>query len=174
MRKLNTIILIALYFSIQVGAVAWDYYKPVLHLVCNRLMQHSHESGKLVTIKTDRTTFNHCLQEDDELLWQGVLYDIENTTVNGNQVIALVEKDEAENKWTGIYNSICQHNTAGRQPYSPLHINCYKWMFKLYVPAENVNTSPAIKLIEAQHAVLPARRLAAFFPDDPCQPPDNC
>jgi hypothetical protein len=173
MRKLNIILLLSLYACIQLAAIAWDYYKPVLHFVCYRLLRKDQEEGKSIIIKTDYSTYKNSVEDDHEISWQGLLYDIKDISVTGNTVTLFVEKDDTENKWMELYDSISQHIATGKSHRSPIYITRYQWLFKLYMPSNTKEPANSIGDIVPNNCYH-IGYFPSFFPENPCQPPDCC
>lgn len=176
MRKASVVILLLVYVAFQAGTLSWYFYKPIIHAICYsqvRIRSGNHRNDPELEIKTDITTFLHAKQDDRELLWQGVLYDISDMKVNGNEVLLKVDKDSRETKWMELYNNIQKQLTKDNGSHPLRDVNFYKWLSKLYTakvdkPATNYLLSPK-ELFFAD----PKQYIPSFSADGPSQPPDH-
>ena len=176
MRKLSVVILLLLFTAIQLGTLAWYFYKPVIHVVCYQFFRHypDNRNGerKLVVIKTNLAGFRSARQDENEILWKGELYDITKIISAGNEVTLTVEKDVTENRWMNIYNAVHQQIAKNKSSQSPAALTIYQWMLKWYIPAESLKPSAAAIACTTHHTLYVVDLPPLFFPNGPCQPPD--
>ena len=174
MRKLPTILFLLLYAGIQPGMLAWDYYKPIVHFICYRFSQQRPETAQQVLIKTDYSTYKNCRQDDQEIRWQGRLYDIKQVSITGNEVLLVAEKDDLENKWMELFNTLRQRIATDRTRHWPAQLTRYQWLFKLYVPAAGIKgTGTAGPAPVACNGYITCH-LPLFSSGGPYRPPDGC
>jgi hypothetical protein len=174
MRKLSIIMVLLLFAAIQVGTLAWYCYKPVLHTICYQLFLHRQKGRetKPILIKTSLTAFRAARQDEDEIRWNGELYDVLKTVIHGNEVLLTVEKDMAENRWLAACDAVHRQLTKNNTRQSPTGINIYQWMFKWYIPARNGPSEPVALASPLHYNIYTTVSPLSGFSNTPCQPPD--
>ncbi len=176
MKRPGLIILLLLYIFTQLGVITWYHYQPLLHAICYMRFHFSsreNDENEFI-IKTNPAGFKKAKQDDNEILWNGIYYDIKKVEIKGNEIAVTAEKDITETKWVHLYHSIHEQIRKNKSPDAPRDIRFCQWMFKLYVPATTVHsTIPSLPLLVHNYSKY-QHPLPAFFPDGPCQPPDFC
>ena len=175
MKRLSITILLLVYVLIQLSTFGWILYKPFVHAVCyNHFRTRSRNKGENeFVIKTELGLYQKALQDKNEILWEGELYDINSITQNGNEITLVVEKDITETWWVDAYNKIQQHINNNKSSQSPTDFSCCVWMFKLYLPSENINSNTAILPATPKNSGYISAFNSVFYPDGTCQPPDT-
>ncbi|MBI1781976.1 MAG: hypothetical protein HYR66_11500 [Sphingobacteriales bacterium] len=135
MKKLSAILLLCVYFLTQIGAVAWYYYKPIAHTYFSRLQREifNADRNEATILTFDKEKFQQLKNDDDEIVINGVLYDVEDIISNGNKVIVTLQKDKAETDWTDHYQKLTSHldkNSKSKTPHTgkaaPTFISLYQ------------------------------------------------
>jgi len=174
MRKLPTILFLFLYAGIQTGMLAWDYYKPIVHFICYRFSQERPDTAGPVLIKTDYNSYKNCRQDEQEILWQGSLYDIKHISITGNEVLLVAEKDDLESKWMELYNTLRNRIATDRARHWPAQLNRYQWLFKLYVPVAGIKDAGTARPAPVSRNGYITGHLPSFSAEGPYRPPDGC
>jgi hypothetical protein len=173
MRKLNAVILFLLFAVIQVGILAWYCYRPVLHAVCYQLfLYHEASANRVGQLKLDRGDLLASRSDDDEIRWNGELYDILKTVDRGDSVLLTVKKDIIESRWLAACSAIQQQLTRDPSGHSPMNIRIYQWVFKLYVPFQDPASDPGQQGSELRHCLFIIPHLTKGFYPAPGQPPE--
>ncbi len=173
MKKITVAVILTLYTFIQLGIMGWHYYQPIIHAFCYQQFRTKSEApGNIFTIHTDKTTYYSCRQPDNEIKWQGDLYDIKSVEINGGLVTIVMEKDELETKLTVFYRGIQDEISKNKLPHSPTDISFYQWVFKFYQPADNSKEFSNAMTIVPKNNLFRNSYVYAFFPNSPFQPPD--
>jgi hypothetical protein len=176
-RKTGVTILLLLHALIQLGTIALYYADPVIHAICyDFLRSHSgnkdikQDAGKCV-LRMDLAAFKKAKRDEREICWNGEFYDIRKMQLNGNNVYLLAEKDCWENSWMTIAKNILRHITNAPMPGSHPDARFCQWLFKLYVPAQNMPSMAVFPSI-IQDNLYMCYNLPVLFTDRPFQPPD--
>jgi hypothetical protein len=173
MKKIAILIILLLYTFIQLGIMGWHYYKPIIHAICYqqfRLESHNPDNASIIEI--DTATLHQIRENEDEIIWKGVLYDIKSVVVNGNEVSLTIQEDIAETGLMEIYHHIHEQIKKNKLPGSPTDISFYQWIFKFYQPAEDSKLLIAVLSITPKNNFYCANYFSSFFPNGPFQPPD--
>jgi hypothetical protein len=105
MKKLPAILLLTIYLLTQVASVCWYAYKPLSH-AWFAMLQKDNKNDQLLTITIHKNELEELENEEGEIVIDGVLYDIEQLVVTGNDITLHLEKDEGETKWKDHYSKI--------------------------------------------------------------------
>jgi hypothetical protein len=122
MKKLSAILLLCVYFLTQIGAVAWYYYKPIAHTYFSKLQQQLFNSGSReeTVLTLDKEQFQQLKNDDDEIVIDGVLYDIEKLSKKDNLITVTIQKDKEETDWSEHYQKITNHLHKSSKSKSPI------------------------------------------------------
>ena len=105
MRKLPAILLLTIYLLTQVAPVCWYLYKPLSH-AWFAMLQKNNKNDHLLTITIPKNELEVLENEEGEIVMDGVLYDVEQAVVTGNDITLHLEKDEGETKWKDHYSKL--------------------------------------------------------------------
>ena len=174
MKKITITLLLAIYAFMQLIVVGWDIYKPAIHTVCYNIIRvcSNEKRANNIIIKTDKTAYQKALQDENEILWQGELYDIKNIAIDGNEVTLIVEKDAIETNWVNVYNAVQQKIKKDSPNQPSQNPNYCKWLFKLYMPVERLTPAIFIHPSSINNNLYNVDYYSNCYINNPSQPPD--
>ncbi len=70
------------------------------------MLQKNNKNDHLLTITIPKNELEELENEEGEIVMDGVLYDIEQAVVTGNDITLHLEKDEGETKWKDHYSKL--------------------------------------------------------------------
>jgi len=174
MRNLAVIGLLLIYTTSQVGSIMIYYYRPVIHAISFYRQQRRirKEEAGVRDITLSIKNYREYLQEDGEVLLNGILHDIRKVVYKDDVVQLQLLEDKNETKWMKTFACFANdlQKQDGRQQKQG---QIWNWLFKIY-PFE-----PETDL--ALHALTPlvARcggakdRIHSFSLTTPGQPPES-
>lgn len=136
MRKTGIILLAFIYICSQLITVAWVNSKPFIHTI-SRLMYRLSEKEEGIDISITIDQYRS-LKDDDEIWWQGSLYDIEEKSFHGNSVTLTIVNDEFETSLLNKHNDI-EQNLPKHYPGDHTVVIIWKWLQHVYTGHENLS-----------------------------------
>ena len=126
MRKTAAFFLLCTYLLLQAASVCWYFYKPLAHAYFLELSKTGSDKD-LVSISIDQNQLDELKNEEDEIVIDGVLYDVESSVTSGNRITLLLKKDIKESNWDIHYKKMAnllhkhaagKHAGSGKIPFS--------------------------------------------------------
>lgn len=131
-----------LFSCTQIVSITWYYSKSLIHAVsAERQRLKVTDQTTTVEVCFDRVIFEKLRENNEEIRWQGVLYDIEKTSFTGNQVKVQLRKDEDETNWLHLYETISAAVKKMNTTFPQATTGFWKWLFKSYNFPGNYNHS---------------------------------
>jgi hypothetical protein len=135
MRKFSIILLSIIYFCSQLITVAWVNSRPVIHGISHLIYELSNKEGGIeISISVDQYKL---LKDDDEIRWQGKLYDIEEKSFHGNLVTLKIVNDEFETSLLNTHEKV-QKKMSQHYPDDYTVVMIWKWLQHTYIGNENI------------------------------------
>jgi hypothetical protein len=176
MKKTAAIFLLCVYVLIQVVAVCWHFYQPLAHAFFLNQLNHDPkgEPAQLLSITIDHTALDSLKNEDDEIVINGILYDVERSVSCGTTMKLFLKKDADETDWNIHYKKITsllykhsgnRHTTAGKIPVI---------MFPLFCCRETTACTRMVKFLRKMPKPTVTHFLSAPVKDLVTPPPRLC
>ncbi|MEO8770836.1 MAG: hypothetical protein ABI402_12140 [Ferruginibacter sp.] len=100
MKNISAKLLLTVFLLTQLLSLCWYLYKPLSHAWFETIHEIKHawtgNQNKIITITFDRSEFQKLQSEDDEIVIDGMRYDIERSVIKGNKITLSLEYDFAE------------------------------------------------------------------------------
>ena len=89
----------------QTASVGLDFYKTLAHayFLLQAFTNPETDNSKFITITVNKDKFSKLKKDDDEVMIDGVLYDIKNAIDIGGKTKLLLKSDEDETNWNIHY-----------------------------------------------------------------------
>jgi hypothetical protein len=105
MKKLSALLVLVVYLASQFGAAYWYICKPVAHIYFSWIQQHNNKEA-LTVINMSHHEYSQLKKDDDEIIIGGMLYDVEETEMNGTMIKLFLKKDTNETRWDHHYSTV--------------------------------------------------------------------
>jgi hypothetical protein len=105
MKRLSALLLLFVYLASQFGAAYWYICKPVAHIYFSWIQEHSNKEAFTV-INISHHEYHQLKKDDDEIMIGGMLYDVEETEMDGTMIKLFLKKDTKETRWDNHYSTV--------------------------------------------------------------------
>ena len=137
MKKPGAILLFVLFTCVQLISIVWYYAKPLIHTISEERQKLSSIAGAhgLLQLSFDKAEFSKLQEEENEneIRWNGKLYDIEKIFVVEDKVTVLLRKDEVETNLLHLYTVIGQAFKKANIPRQEATTVLWKWFQTNYI-----------------------------------------
>jgi hypothetical protein len=173
MKRFIICILLILYVFTQLGTILYYDFQPIIHTACYYQWRCGNKSTRWDYILVlDSTEYLAAKKEDEEIYWQGALYDIRSIQANGSKLMIYAEEDSAESKWLNAYNELRSQFKKNQSSQAPLSLNIIKWLFKIYSPGSHQNIQNFNLHIKIDLCLHKESTLPNHYRKGPIRPPD--
>ena len=176
MRKAVAIFFLCIYVLLQAGPVGWYLYKPLAHAY---FLQQSrdiavNDTQKLITLTLGRDKLNALKNGENEIVMDGVLYDVESSASSGDMITVLLKKDSKETNWNDHYKNLTRllHKNTGGAPLAAGKISFT--LLPLFYCREISRDTYLVKYLHKISRHLSAPHYPAPFNDILTPPPRLC
>ena len=144
MRKTIVFILLLLYAGSQLLPVLIYYHRPVIHTISifrqqiRSALRNREASTVSITISNDK--YLSTKQPNNEIILEGIRYDIREIRISGDEVCMELLKDEKEDYLLHVFkqmNSVSKNNNQQKKNIKP-----GKWFFKTHLMVKRISILP--------------------------------
>lgn len=134
MKKLVAIGLVSL-FSLHFAGV-YTYFGVRLMAIHNEMRQllKATPAEELDLIKLTKAEYQKLLHENDEMEWQGKMYDVARVEVKAGIYFVYALHDGAEDSLLGFLNEVLKRSSTDKKPLPSQLVSFMTW---IYLPVQN-------------------------------------